>query len=375
MYKNVGLSRSTILILSILALVFCAAFYWLSAVLVPIFVAFFLAYLLNPLIDRMQTCKVNRTLAIVFLIGLAILLMVLALLVFVPAIEQQISRFISRLPNMLDASKNKLIPIMEELSGQQVSELINLGMGKLTEYMSNMSATDLKPLTSLLGKTFSGTYSFVMGIINIFIIPIFTFYFLRDYHHIQKELQALIPLQLRKSVMSLMGEIDDVLSHFVHGQLLVCSILAFLYGIGLAISGVPLGFAIGILAGLAAFIPYFGTILGVTLSVLMVLLDWQGIGPLIGIAVTFSIVQTLESFLITPKVVGDRVGLSPVAVIIALLLGGEILGFAGILIAVPTAAVLKILLKHARKRYEQSEFFVGEENNIVEDAEENPVVK
>jgi len=360
MDENRKMSRGVLAALTIVISALClGVVYWLRSVLTPIFIAFLIAYFLNPLINRIVARRVNRTLAIAFLLLLFVLAVTLLSLIFLPAFEDQISRFMARLPGMISTFTTNATPFVERISGMDATRLFDLGMEKLREYLSGMSGADLKPVGGFLGSTFSGTYSFVMAMVNVVLIPVFAFYFMRDFEGIKNGLGELVPFSHREIIMRVIGEIDEVLSHFVHGQALVCIALGLLYATGFTIAGVPMGFAIGLMAGLAAFIPYFGAIMGVLMSLIMVLLDWQGVGPLLGIFITLGVVQTLDSFLVTPKILGNRVGLSPVSVIIALLVGGKILGFVGVLIAVPTAAVAKIFYRYARRAYLSSNFYLG----------------
>lgn len=346
-----------------LVLISFTLIYLLRDVVVPVAFSFLLAYFLDPLVDRLEERKLSRTTGIFILLFVILVLASIAMLIFIPLIENEISRFIARLPKLLATLQTtlneRLAPWLEELTGLGIQALAVELSARVADLVNNLNASDIAPLTEFLAKTFSGTYAAVMAIVSAALIPIFTFYFLRDFDTIKLEPLEYVPPRHRETVVRLFSEIDITLASFVRGQLTVCLILGVLYGLGFAISGVPLGLLIGLLAGILAFIPYFGAIFGVSVSLILILLDWQGFGPLIGLGCTFGIVQTLDSVLITPKIVGGKVGLSPVAVIISLLVGGKLLGFAGVLVAVPAAAVLNILRRHLKEHYQQTAFYKG----------------
>jgi predicted PurR-regulated permease PerM len=188
-------------------------------------------------------------------------------------------------------------------------------------------------------------------------IPVFAFYLLRDFDLITERVDHLIPRRLRPAFRARFTEIDQVLSAFIRGQLMVAGILVVLYAIGLSLVGLPLALVIALFAGLGNMVPYVGTTIGVSLATLMVLLDWQGLGHLAAIYGVFVGVQFLEGWVITPRVVGESVASRPLAVIIAILVFGELFGFVGILVAVPLAAVLKILIRVAIDEYRASELY------------------
>ncbi len=331
--------------------------YVLRQALFPVALSFMLAYFLDPLVDRFEARKIGRSTAIVILLAVFLLFSALFLLIFVPLIGSELERFLERLPGLLSTLRERLVPWLERVSGQEISALMAQATEKMAEWGRNFSGDGAALAARLIGRAFSGTFAVVSVFVTAALVPIFTFYFLRDFDEIKIIPLDYIPPRHRDRTVELFREIDGVLAGFLHGQLIVCLAMGLLYAIGFAVSGVPLGFLVGLVAGAVAFIPYLGSVVGVGLSLILCLLDWQGAGPLIGLGITFAIVQTLESFVLTPKIVGDKVGLSPVAVILALLLAGELMGFTGILIAVPLAAVVKILLGRLKELYRNTEYF------------------
>lgn len=344
----------------IVALVLFLMIYLLRAVVIPVAFSFLLAYFLDPVVDRFEEKKISRTLAIIILLIGALLCLTGVLLVLVPMIENQVSSFVERLPALIKSTSNRLVPYLEELTGMESGALLAETNRKIQQTMHGMSASQLAPVTDFIASSFTGTYNVLMAIVSLAIIPVFSFYFLRDFDTIKMQPLQLVPPRHKDLVVSVFTDIDEVLSSFIRGQVTVCIILIVLYGIGYTIAGVPLGILVGLIAGTLAFIPYLGAGIGLVLSLTLVLLDWQGIWPLVGLSIVFLIVSTLESFIITPKIVGNKVGLSPVMVIIALMVGAELFGFAGVLLAMPAAAVLNVLWKKMREYYQNTEYYVGE---------------
>jgi predicted PurR-regulated permease PerM len=213
---------------------------------------------------------------------------------------------------------------------------------------------------TVVGGTFKSALTLLRIVLNIVLVPVFAFYLLRDFDKILEGLRKLVPERRRTFVIDVARDIDRVLSAWFRGQLTVMFIDGALYMIGLSILGVPMGVAIGALAGLLAFIPVVGVLTSLALALFVTLLEFQGWGQVIGVVALFAAVPTIEMTVVVPRVIGGRVGLGPVAVIVSLLLGAELLGFIGILLAVPTAAVINVLLGRIRSAYEGSAFFTRE---------------
>jgi predicted PurR-regulated permease PerM len=215
------------------------------------------------------------------------------------------------------------------------------------------------PATAALKWLLGGTASAVGAIVGALVVPVFAFYLLYDFDRLIARAGELIPPRLRTEARGFFGEIDAVLGQFFRGQFTVMAILGVLYALGYGLIGVPLALPIGIMAGLLSFIPYLGSATALLMALLMTALDFQGWTQFLWVLGVHAIIQSLEGFVITPKIMGDTVGISAIAVLFALLVGAELLGFTGVLLAVPTAAVVKILVQRADKRYRQSEFYTG----------------
>ncbi len=328
----------------------------LSSVLVPIVSSMAIAYLLDPVVDRFEAKGISRTVAIFIIMAVSIVVLVVLLLLFLPSVNNQIDRFMERLPGMRKTLLDALVPLVERIPGVDPEQWKQEAGQFINEHKQEFGKA-AQMLSSYVGKLFQGTYGYVMGLINLFLIPIFTFYFLRDFDINRENFFDQLPHRHQHWVRTKYEQIDGVLSSFIHGQFMVCMFLGTMYSVGLLISGVPLGLPIGLFAGLLAFIPYFGLAVGLSLAVVMSFLDGQPLSTYVGIAITFTVAQSLEGMVVTPRIVGDKVGLSPVAVIVALLIGGELFGFIGILFAVPAAAVLNILFNDLLTMYKTTSFF------------------
>jgi predicted PurR-regulated permease PerM len=202
----------------------------------------------------------------------------------------------------------------------------------------------------LVGLTQSGSAVFA-AVLSLFLVPILTFYLLRDWDSILGHMAALIPSGQHDTIVGLARETDDMLGAFLRGQLLVMLALSIIYSVGLGIVGLEFAIAIGVVSGLVSFVPYLGFVFGIGLASLTVALEPEPLWKFVGVIATFSIAQVLEGSLLTPKLVGDRIGLHPVLVIFAIAAGGQLFGFFGILLALPAAAVLSVLVRFAFHRY------------------------
>ncbi len=333
--------------------------YLVRPVIFPFFIGFIIAYLLDPVVDKLEKWHIPRALGIVFIIVVFLLLIFLLILFLYPKIYAQISFLINKTPEYLEALKAKLYPYFEQLHGKY-PETIDKGINKIKTYIRNNIPSLLAPVTSFFQTTFSSTLNFLLGLLDILVIPVFAFYILKDLDPFLLKIRNLIPNRYRDWVVKRFREVDAVLGGFIRGQLIVATILAALYCIGLSLVGIPMAILIGLTAGYANIIPYFGVMIGLLPSVLLAYLEYGDIWHIIGAIAVFSVAQFLEGMFITPKVVGDKVGLNPLSVIISIIIGGELLGFLGILIAVPAAAALSVFIRAGYRTYVDSDFYKKE---------------
>jgi len=345
------------LVFSVAALLVGFAIYVLRGVLTPIFFAFLIAYMLDPVVDRFEAMKLPRAAGIVIVLTVALAAVLLFVLLVVPAIVTDIARFASELPPKLDALRTEWEPYLA-YRGIEVPHSIDEALAELNVDIAGLAQRAVGPAGTMLGYVVGGTASAVGTIAGLALIPVLAFYFLYDFDNMTAAIRELVPMRVRPFVVDVFGEIDVVLGQFIRGQITVMLILAVLYSIGYSIVGVRLAVVIGIIGGLLSFIPYVGGAVAILLAVLMCLLDFDGWTQLIWVGVVYAIIQGLEGFVITPKIMGDQVGLSAVWVMIALMIGAELFGFLGILLAVPAAAVAKILVVRVLAWYRDSPLFL-----------------
>lgn len=327
--------------------------YLLAPVLSPFAAAAVLAYMANPLVEQLVRWRLTRTLAVVALfIGLTLLL-VLLILVLIPLLEKQWLALFAGMMQWLDWLQDKAMPWLQVQLG--LSEAPNLGSLKehvLAQWKS------MQGLAARLFGSVSRSGAALLGwLINLLLIPVVSFYLLRDGPRLQAQLRELLPRRIEPEVVQLARAADDVLGQFFRGQLLVMLALAVIYSAGLWLIGLDLALIIGAISGLVSFVPYLGLIIGLLTASIAALMQFHELSPLLYVLLVFGIAQILESVLLTPLLLGDRIGLHPVAVIFAVLAGGHLFGFLGVLVALPVAAVLLVLLRRGRQLYLQSHFY------------------
>jgi len=320
---------------------------WLLApVLTPFVAAALLAYIGDPLADRLQRLRLPRTVAVVTVFLLTFLAVGLLVLLIVPLIRTQVSAFLTALPDIVDQAEQVWLPTVTDYLGIDAGE--EVGLGAFVARYSDMAESWGTAVLLSLGK---GSGALAAAVISLFLIPILTFYLLRDWDLIVIRLGSLVPSKQRETVFRLARETDDVLGAFLRGQILVMAGLAVIYSTGLGIVGLQFAIAIGVVAGLVSFVPYLGFVFGILLAGLTVVLEPDPLLRLVGVVATFAIGQFIEGSVLTPKLVGDRIGLHPVIVIFAVAAGGQLFGFFGILLALPAAAVLSVLVRFAYGKY------------------------
>ncbi len=349
--------------LAILAGLLCVAtlllLYFFANIFLPLVIALILTYLLNPLVIFLVKRGLNRTLAIILVLaGVVLFAWVFGLFFFTSlksefgTVEVNLPEYASRLYGIIPQQIKIYLDI--ETPAKAYSQL----SAALQELRGG--ALDLvREGFSFASKAFSSTLTFVLTLLGYVITPVYLFYFLADLPKIREQLMGLVPGQYRPQTRATAGEINEVLSAFVRGQLTVCAILAVLYSAGLYLIGIDLAILIGTLAGAAFIIPYVGTILGIILSMTMALLKFHDLlHPLLCLG-WFVLVQALEGAVITPRMVGNKVGLHPVITILALLIGGQLFGILGMLLAVPFTAVVKVLSASLLEYYRSSFYYKG----------------
>lgn len=329
--------------------------YFLGPVLMPFVVSAGLAYVADPLVDRLQSrLRMSRTLAVtlVFVVLTALFLPLLILLL--PRLIDQVREFISHVPDYLDWITHKGLPAL----GVNLPPELQPDSDNLKRIVSENLPRAGGVAADVFSTLSRGGGAFLALVANLLLIPVVTFYLLRDWDHLVEWVDEAIPVRFRDTTRELARESDFVLSGFLRGQLLVMISLGALYSIGLWLVDVKLALLIGIGAGLVSFVPYLGFIAGLLAASIAVLAQTGGdVTALLWVLLVFGIGQVIESALLTPWLVGDRIGLHPVAVIFAVMAGGQLFGFTGVLVALPAAAVLAVLLRHAMARWRESDHF------------------
>jgi predicted PurR-regulated permease PerM len=320
---------------------------YLGPVLTPFLIGAILAYLGTPLVKWAEARRISRGLAttvVVLLIGFVLLML---FLVLIPLVQSEVSLAARRIPDLVSQGVARISPWLE----QQLGITIALDMASLKALVAD-NMEDARDLSlSLLSGLKTGSVIVVSILVNLALIPVVMFYLLRDWDMIRERMFVLVPRNWLPKTRAIAGDIDRVLAEFLRGQVMVMIVLAVYYSVALSIVGIDKAVAIGILTGLLVFIPYVGFGLGLTLGVVAALLQWSGWPWFIAVLAVYGIGQLIEAYVLVPYLVGDRIGLHPLAVIFALLAFGQLFGFAGVLLALPASAALLVGLRHLRMAY------------------------
>ena len=345
-----------ILIIGGLAL-FLWILYLLKPVVIPFIIAFFIAYLFSPLVDRLQKIGLPRWLSIgtVFIgIGVAV---TMAFWYIVPLIWKQLVIARDSIPVGINWINSTFLPWVSNTFNVEQMEIDTNHMSTIVmDYIQTNYSTD--SLQAMALRVAQSGLNFIQVGGTVVLIPIIAFYFLLDWRRMLDSLRRLIPRPYEKTTLEIATECHSVLGAFVKGQFLVMILLGIVYAVGLQLIGLDVGLIIGMIAGLASIIPYLGFAVGIVAAVIATLLqfgvDWMQLALVL---VVFMIGQGVEGYVLQPFLLGDKIGLSPVAVVFAVLAGAQLAGFLGMLIALPVAAVIVVLLRHARDSYEKSQLY------------------
>lgn len=352
---------SKILLAVFLVLLFLTAvlLYFSSTVFLQLFIAFALAYILNPAVALLERRGIRRIPGILIVFCAALLLCAGFAVFLTTSIAGELASVQINLPSYIQHLYEVTPKAAKAYLGIETQDRLYLRINELLQQARGIAPDLIKPLLAIIQRAFSSTMGFILAILGYFIIPVYLFYLLSDLPQLKEFVESFIPERYRAAYAEKLDEVDGVLSGFIRGQLSVCAILAVLYSIGLYFIGIDLAIVIGTLAGVTFIIPYVGTIIGICLSLLMALLKFHDVlHPLLCLG-WFLLVQALEGAIITPKIVGNTVGLHPLVAIIALLIGGQIFGIMGMLLAVPATAVLQVFLRALSVWYRDTEFYRG----------------
>ncbi|MBI4195198.1 MAG: AI-2E family transporter [Betaproteobacteria bacterium] len=319
--------------------------YLLSPMLTPFLLAAILAYICNPVVQRMERRRIPRALSVALVLLLLLGAFIVLLLIMLPLLVKQAQAIARQVPAYVDWFRATLGPWLEAYLGVELDTALIKDW--LSEHLSEVQAVAVKLLPSL--KT--GGLALIEFAVNAVLVPVVLFYFLRDWNRIVTAIDEMVPRRWHDRVVSLLREIDDVLGQFLRGQLTVMLIMSVFYTAGLWLAGLDFALSVGIIAGLVTFVPYLGLIVGVSLATLTGVLQFGDLTALIWVWAVFVVGNLVEGYVLVPFLVGERIGLHPVAVIFALLAFGQLFGFFGVLLALPVSAALVVWLRHVRRTY------------------------
>ena len=340
---------------------------WLLApILSPFVIAVILGWLGDPMVDRLEARRISRNTAVILVFGAMTVVLLVVAVLLIPVLEDQVMILVNSLPGYRDWFVGTALPWVEHRTGLQI--LSWLDPERLFVLIREHWQSAGGAASTLLGYVSRSGFALLGWLANIVLLPVLSFFFLRDWDLIVGRIGLLVPRDHFDTVRRLALESNEVLGGFLRGQMLVMLILGLLYALGLWLVGLDLGILIGLLAGLLTFVPYLGPafiVLFGGIAALVQIGDWQ---HLAGVGVVFAVGQLVESFVLTPMLVGDRIGLHPMAVIFAVMAGGTLFGFLGMLLALPVAAVVNVLLRYTQERYRQSRLYAGDTPVILLDA-------
>ena len=329
-------------------------FYLLSPILTPFVISALLAYLGDPLVDRLEQRGLKRTPAVTLVFFVLFLLISVLLLLLIPRIEAQIGALLQKLPVYLEWLRSQVIPKLEGLLPEGSGGIdLNLLQKALAKHWREAGG-----LLANLWSSISGSgLAIVAWLVNLVLVPVLTFYLLRDWDILVAGFQSLLPRRSAATWVRLAGEADEVLGAFLRGQVLVMFSLGVIYTSGLWLVGLEFALLIGMFAGIVSFVPYLGLIVGILIAGIASIFQAQGLGDLPWVILVFVVGQLIEGSFLTPRLVGERVGLHPVAVIFAIMAGGQLYGFFGVLLALPVASVAMVLVRHMLHSYRNSDLY------------------
>ena len=337
--------------------------YVLGPVLTPFVAAVLLAWLGDPVVDRLQARGMSRDRGVRLVFGTMLTVFIVLLVVVIPLLERQVVQLVSMAPTYYDWIVERALPWVRARTGFDVVPWLDADrlIGLVREHWQGAGGV----ASEVIGFLSRSGFTVLGWVANLVLIPFLTYFFLRDWDLMVERVGALVPRDRIDTVTRLARESDAVLGSFLRGQFLVMIGMGIFYAVGLGLVGLDLGVLIGIIAGVLTFIPYIGPLTVIVAGSIAALVQFGDWPHLIGVAAVWGIGQLLESYVLTPKLVGDRIGLGPVTVVFAVMAGGTLFGFLGMLLALPVAAVANVLLRHAVEQYRQSRLYTGGSPQIV----------
>jgi predicted PurR-regulated permease PerM len=330
----------------------------LGPVLTPFIAAAILAYALNPGVDRISSSqvgrwKIPRSVAVMLMMTLLLAALLAIILIVLPVLQKELPLLQDQFPSLLSKLNATIGPKLQEI-GIRV-RLDGTGLKKMMSQQFSGSGEEI--WSALFSSVKVGGTALVGWMATLFLVPVALFYLLLDWHPLLKNVENSVPRRWVGKSVRLAREVDGLLAQYLRGQLLVMLLLAVYYSAALALAGFDVALPVGIITGLLAFIPYLGYGLGLTLALVTALLQFSELQGLLAVAIIYGAGQVLEGFVLTPRLVGERIGLHPLVVIFALLAFGQMFGFAGVLLALPGSAILSVAFQHMRQHYLESSFY------------------
>lgn len=328
----------------------------LHGMLLPFVLGAGLAYVCDPIVDRLERLRMPRILGVIIVFLVMILVFALAIFFLLPVLQAQFNMLIQNLPRYVDWLQQTVNPWLRRfapgvggINADSVRELVADHWGSASNFAS-----------ALAKKAFSSGTTLLSWAINLLLIPVIMFYLLRDWDRMTVFIREQLPRRYEATIVQLAVEINERLGHFIRGQALVMAVLGAIYIIGLWLAGLNLALVIGLGAGLVSFVPYLGVISGVCVASLAMLVQTGEPVQVLWVLLIFGIGQVMEQMVLTPLLLGEAIGLHPVWVIFAILAGGELFGFIGVLLALPTAATIAVIVRYGGRRWRESRLYLEE---------------
>lgn len=332
-------------------ILFLISIYFLRSIYIPIFISYFLAFLLNPIVRWLEKRGFGRVGPIFLILSLVFALIIAFALMMVPKIVVQLQLMFQRLPLLMDFLSERAGPLSQRYLGYDV----------FTQWKDVLPTvipeTAVYPAVSLLESVLSGTVRALSTLLSVLMIPILTFYILKDYYLLNEKILLIVPRRYLIDVKEVLRRLSIVLGGLIRGQFLVCAILAAYYSVALSAVGVEMALLLGILSGLMNLVPFVGALSSLALTIFLAVLSGAQITQCIAILGVYLVANLLDNTVLTPRIVGKQMGISPLTIILALLAGGELLGFLGILLALPMMAMVKVLGGYLTERYFDSSYY------------------
>lgn len=327
--------------------------YLLSPILTPFVAAGIVAYICNPLVQRLTAWKLPRTIAVALVMAGLLLLFALLLLIVLPLLEKEVSQFVTRLPDWIEGTRTRLLPLLQKWFGAD----LQWDSGAIKNiFLSHWQSAGgvLEKLLPWLGSSGGAIIGLVL---DLLLFPVAMFYLLRDWNGGLARLDELIPRHLYTKTRAVIAEVDRVMAEFLRGQISVMLLMSVYYALVLWLIGLDFALPIGIIAGMLVFVPYLGMITGLTLATLAAMMQFSEFGSVALVWAVFGAGQLTEAMVVTPRLVGERIGLHPLAVIFALLAFGQLFGFFGLLLALPLSAIFLVALRYGKAWYLSSTMY------------------